>query len=267
MNDNIIQQLKDEGVIKIPNFFNSEELDFTRKIINKYKAPKGDPMSYFSTNNKHLFYKILKFKFKKFLEDKKILSIAKEKKIGVLASQFFGEASYLKFIDGYYSPISNKDVLPWHTDQSYEGDEKNQTGYVNPDHGHLKFFIYLTKVSSNNGCMSYIPKSHKIGYAIRKGVYEGQLKYQPYFTIKDFRNFILLKENASYVKNHINNLDLYDNFLDDTHFAKEDGDTTKFDYEMSPGDAIVFDEGGVHKGSKSLINDRMVLRYLYSIKK
>ena len=42
MNDNIIQQLKDEGVIKIPNFFNSEELDLRRKIINKYKAPKGD---------------------------------------------------------------------------------------------------------------------------------------------------------------------------------------------------------------------------------
>ena len=27
------------------------------------------------------------------------------------------------------------------------------------------------------------------------------------------------------------------------------------------------DEGGIHKGSKSLINERLVLRYLYSIKK
>jgi len=267
MNDKTVQQLKNEGVIKIPNFLNSEELSFTRKVINSHKAPKGDPNSYFSINNKHLFYKLFKLKFKKFFEDKKILNIAKEKKLNFFASQFFGKNSYLKFIDGYYSPISDKDVLPWHTDQSYEGDEKNQTGYVNPDHGHLKFFIYLTKVSSNNGCMSYIPKSHKIGYAIRKGIYEGQLKYLPYFTIKDFRKFILLKENVDYIKKHIKNINLYNDFLDNTHFATEDNDTTKFDYEMSPGDAIVFDEGGVHKGSKSLINDRMVLRYLYSIKK
>jgi hypothetical protein len=36
---------------------------------------------------------------------------------------------------------------------------------------------------------------------------------------------------------------------------------------MSAGDAIIFDEGGVHKGSKTLYSERMVLRYLYSIKK
>ena len=31
--------------------------------------------------------------------------------------------------------------------------------------------------------------------------------------------------------------------------------------------AIIFDEGGIHKGSKPSLNDRMVLRYLYSLKK
>ena len=35
---------------------------------------------------------------------------------------------------------------------------------------------------------------------------------------------------------------------------------------MSAGDAIIFDEGGVHKGSRTLRSERMVLRYLYSIK-
>ena len=29
----------------------------------------------------------------------------------------------------------------------------------------------------------------------------------------------------------------------------------------------IFDEGGVHQGSKPQFNDRMVVRYLYSIKK
>ena len=32
------------------------------------------------------------------------------------------------------------------------------------------------------------------------------------------------------------------------------------------GSAIIFDEGGIHKGSRPQLNDRMVLRYLYSLK-
>ena len=40
-----------------------------------------------------------------------------------------------------------------------------------------------------------------------------------------------------------------------------------YDFNMSPGDAIIFDEGGVHKGSKTLINERVVLRYLFLRKK
>lgn len=267
MNIEVFNKINEDGIVKIKSFLNKEELIQIRNIVKYYSVPKNHIKSYFSTKPKHLIFKVLKFNFVKLNHDLKILNLARKKKLNEIANMVFKKNSYLNYIDGYYSKISEKDVLPWHTDQAYKGDEKKLNGYVNPDHTYLKFFIYLTDVDSNNGCMSYIPKSHKIGYAIRKGVYEGQLKYQPYFTIKDFRNFILLKENASYIKNYINNLDLYDNFLDDTHFAKEDGDTTKFDYEMSPGDAIVFDEGGVHKGSKSLINDRMVLRYLYSIKK
>ena len=33
MNDNIIQKLKNEGVIKIPNCFSSEDLKFTKKVV------------------------------------------------------------------------------------------------------------------------------------------------------------------------------------------------------------------------------------------
>ena len=35
---------------------------------------------------------------------------------------------------------------------------------------------------------------------------------------------------------------------------------------MNAGDAIIFNEGGVHRGSKTLYNKRMILRYMYSIK-
>ena len=114
--------------------------------------------------------------------------------------------------------------------------------------------------------MSYIPFSHKVGYAIRKGIFEKKIKYKPYFTLKEFRDFIKHEDNNSYIKDQIQNDDLIDKLLLKTEFIESGKDSNEFDYKMSAGDAIIFDEGGVHKGSKTLYSERMVLRYLYSIK-
>ena len=35
---------------------------------------------------------------------------------------------------------------------------------------------------------------------------------------------------------------------------------------MEEGDAIIFDEGGVHKGSMPMQNDRAVIRYHFKVK-
>tara|TARA_B100001250_G_C19760602_1_gene772274 strand:+ start:54 stop:854 length:801 start_codon:yes stop_codon:yes gene_type:complete len=261
------KKIEDEGIVKIKGFLNNEELKMTKNIIGYYSVPKNHHKSYFSTNVKHLFFKVLKLNFRKLFYDIKILNLAKNKKLNDIASKFFKKKSYLNFIDGYHTPISEKDVLPWHTDQAYRGAEKKLEGFVNPDHSYLKFFIYLTDVNSDNGCMSYIPKSHKLGYAIRKGIYEKKIDYQPYWRLEDFRNFILNKKNFEYIKDQINDDFLIENFIEKTSFIAKKKDSNEFDYKMSAGDAIIFDEGGVHKGSRTLRSERMVLRYLYSVNK
>ena len=53
------------------------------------------------------------------------------------------------------------------------------------------------------------------------------------------------------------------NIKTNTEFVEKGTDTTKFDYNMKAGDAIIFDENGMHKGSKTLGNERMVLRYFF----
>lgn len=267
MNFEFKRELKDKGIVKLKNFLNENELKEIRNIIQFYSAFKNTPKSYFSINSKQLFYKILKLNFKKLFHDIKILKLAKTKKLELIADEIFEKKSYLNFIDGYFSPISNKPVLPWHTDQAYHGAEKKTLGFVNPDHFYLKIFIYLTDVNTNNGCMSYIPFSHKVGYAIRKGIFEEKIKYKPYFTLKEFRDFIKHKDNYNYIKDQIQNDTLIEKFLLKTEFIELGKDSNEFDYKMSAGDAIIFDEGGVHKGSKTLYSERMVLRYLYSIKK
>ena len=267
MKNEILQELEKFGIVKVRNFLNFDEVDQIKNILKYYSAPKGHHKSYYSTKLIHFILKLIKLDFRKFKDDFLIYQLAKKKDLNQISNKIFKRKSFLKFIDGYYSPVSNKDVLPWHTDQAYQGDERKQSGYVNPDHAHLKFFIYLSKVGPNNGCMSYIPESHKLGYAIRKGIFENEIEYEPYFTLKEFRNFLCIKKNRIFVENFLNDYSLVENFLNKTNFIEKNEESEEFDYSLLPGDAIIFNEGGVHKGSKSLINERFVLRYLYSIKK
>lgn len=264
---NLLKNLDEKGIITVKGFLDSDETKKIKDIIKYYSVPKGHHKSYFSTNFIHLALKIVKLDLVKFKHDIQILRLAHTKKLNYIADKVFKQKSYLKFIDGYHSPVSDKDVLPWHTDQAYMGVEKRYEGFVNPDYAHLKFFIYLSNVGPNNGCMSYIPYSHKIGYALRKGIFLKKLKYEPYFTLKEFRSFIKKKVNRNYIENYWNDDSLINKFLIKTEFIERNENSEEFDYNLSPGDAIIFNEGGVHKGSKSMLNERFVLRYLYSIRK
>ena len=266
MKFDFIEDLKNNGIVKINNFINSQETEKIKKILKFYSAPKGHPDSYFPPNIKLLFYKVLMLRFTKLKHSIVMLNLSKKKKLNLISDKIFSEKSYLKFIDGYCSPVSNKDVLPWHTDQAYSGVEKKSVGFVNPDHMHLKFFIYLTNVSSEDGCMSYIPKSHKIAYAIRKGIFEKQIEYQPYWGLSDFRKIISNKKNLHFLKSCLDDENLISEFLEKTKFIEKNEETKDFDFEMPAGGAIIFDEGGVHRGSRTESSNRIVLRYLYSIK-
>ena len=166
-------------------------------------------------------------------------------------------------VDGYCSPISNEEVLPWHCDQSYSNQEKINK-FKHPDDRQFKFFIYLTPVQSDNGCMCYIPQSHKIAYALKMGILEKKIHYQKFQYLKDFRKIISINSNYSYIKNFLKNQEILDRFLENTKFAENNLDTNLYDYDMEAGDAIIFDENGFHKGSKISKNERVVLRFFYN---
>ncbi len=262
MNKKLALEIKDNGIIKIDNFLNYEEILKIKKIVKYYSAPKNTPESYFPTNFNNLLVKILKLNFVKFFHSIEILKLNREKKLNNLAAEFFGKKSKLSVIDAYYSKISKQDVLPWHTDQAYSG-KKDVTNFNNPDNFFLKIFIYLTDVGPDDGCMSYIKGSHKIGYAIRKAIFEKNISYQPYWSIKDFKKIII--DNKKYFENYFKNSKTLEHFLIQTKNL-ENGDKKVYGYSAKAGSAIVFDEGGVHRGSRPQNTDRMVLRFLYSPK-
>ena len=190
------------------------------------------------------------------------MNLSKKKKLNSIADNYFVNKTSLIAIDGYYTPISNKEVLDWHCDRSYSNREK-RVGTINPYDRSLKFFIYLTNVSSNNGCMSYIPLSNKIAFALKKGILENKIEYKRFQYLKDFRKIISEKNNYNYINDNLEDKSILDKFLSDTEFIEKGSDTKKFDYNMNAGDAIIFDENGIHKGSKTLESERLVLRYFF----
>ena len=108
--------------------------------------------------------------------------------------------------------------------------------------------------------MSYIPGSHKIGYQIRKAIYCNEISYQPYWSLRDFRQIIT--DNYSYFNNTLGP-NVIEDFLVKTNFDETGQQSKQFDYDAEAGTMVIFDEGGVHRGSKPTLNDRMVIRYLF----
>ena len=151
---NDINTFEENGIIKIANFLSTEELKEIQNIVKFYSLPKDHPETVFSSKIRHLVYKLLKFKFKKFSHHLKILKLSKKKELNKISNFLFKKKSSLDYIDGYCSPVSYKDVLPAYTKHS--GNIENFKNFYNPDDYYIKFFIYLI-VTSNNGCMSYIP--------------------------------------------------------------------------------------------------------------
>jgi hypothetical protein len=264
MTNNLVDEIKEKGIVKIEHFLEKEEIENITKIIRYYSAPKGHVDSQFVISAKSLLANLLKFKFLKIKQSYNLISFQKKKGLKKIAEDYFDKETQLYTIDGYYSKKDKKDILPWHTDQAYSG-ERNIVNFVNPNNFFLKFFIFLTDVTPGNGCVSYISRSHKIAYAIRDAIYKKKIQYQPYWNLIDFRKIIF--DNKEYFFSTLNKNKLLDEFLDQTQYIENNVDTDKYDYSAKAGTIVIFDEGGVHRGTKATISDRMVLRYFYSLKK
>jgi ectoine hydroxylase-related dioxygenase (phytanoyl-CoA dioxygenase family) len=261
-------ELKKLGMVRVKNLISENEIAKIKQIIFSYKAPKAHKDTYFAYNIQSLFIKLAKGDLKKFKESLYLIKLCKKKNLNSIANKYFVNKSSLISVDGYYAPISNQKVLDWHCDMSNSNREQLvDFDTINPYVRSLKFFIYLTDVSSNNGCMSYIPLSNKIAYTLKKGILENKINYKKFQFLKDFRKIISEKNNYDYLKENLEDENILDKFLEDTKFIEEGTDTTKFDYNMKAGDAIIFDENGIHKGSKTLENERLVLRYFFRPKK
>ena len=73
-------------------------------------------------------------------------------------------------------------------------------------------------------------------------------------------------EYYNYIKSHLESDKELKDFFIYSDQALKDSDNNDFDFNAKAGDVIIFNDGGVHRGSKVLKHERVVVRYLFSTK-
>ena len=257
--------LNNDGLILKKNILEENEINKIKKIILDRPVGKGVRDSHFSITISSLLIKLLKLDFKKIKESLYLLNVKNRLKINFISNTFFKIKSNLVMVDGYWNSITEHAILPWHSDQAYSG-KKDVQNILSPEIYHLKFFFYLTSVGPNNGCTSYIPCSHKITYAVRSCLFEKKIKYEPFWELKDLVKFINKKENYNHILKKLESKDQLNDFLNKADMILKNPEKNYFDFKASPGDLLIFNDGGVHRGSKPSITERVALRFLYSKK-
>lgn len=267
-NDNLVEKLKKDGIVKLKKFLDIEEVNNFKKICLNYNIEKKNSIeTKFFKDKKIIFSRIFQLRLKRIYDDLKFFLFFNKKNFFTFATNYFDNKNIeIRYIDSYLSKKSEKNILPWHNDRAYSDiDGKKKITQINHFNDQsLKFFLYLTDVNSMNGCMSYVPGSHKISFLIRKGLYTKKLSYSSYWSLSDFKKFILKPENYNYINKNLLEKNYIQNFLNDT--VNLDESSCNYDYEASAGDLIIFDEGGIHRGSSCTLTDRVVIRAAYGIK-
>ena len=136
------KNLNEKGFIIKKNILDDFEINRIKNEILKNKEGKGGGETCYPVNSKQLIIKLLKLNVKKFLSSLFFLKIKKKLNLDKTASYFFGEEAILSQLDGYHNPVSNNDILPWHSDQAYSG-KLNVETINRPDLFYLKFFFYF----------------------------------------------------------------------------------------------------------------------------
>ena len=265
-NIDLINKIKINGIVKIKNFLDQEEILSVKSILNYYKKPKAHPDTIFPVSKSNYMIKLLKLDFRKIIYSLKLNKITKNKNLNIISNTFFETKTKLNMMDGYFSKKSNASILEWHCDQPfYSRLTIDETKIRNQhDNRELKVFVYLTKVFRDNGCVCYIPGSHKFVYELKKLIYERKIPYMKLKFLNEFYKWISNDQNYKLLEDNFEKKEILNEFMNKINFLKTETNTTKYDYDMEEGDAIIFDENGFHKGTKPLFTDRLVLRYHYS---
>jgi hypothetical protein len=260
----ISESIKSSGAVAVNNILGEKHLNtalVTLDDVLNQRATAGEPISVYPINFFNILAKILKLDFKQIKKTIILKKIAKDLKFEKIARKVFEKDVILEMIDSYYSEKSNKKIIDWHCDIADAASNPNINYNIN--RSTIKFFIYMSDVQSGNGCLAYIPYSHHVVKSVYKLISEKKIDYEKFWKLKDLRSLVSKNPIKDLIVNQIGE-DKLNLFLENSKFIDEnEEDTSKFDFEMKKGSAVIFDEFGVHRGAMPSKNSRLVLRFFY----
>lgn len=272
--ENISSEIREKGVASVNNLLDQDDLENILRIVNKPK--KGSSDSYFPTRFSQYFIKLIKLDFKKVNNSFFLKKIAKKLHFKKIAETVFGTEAELQMIDCYHNKQSNDHILSWHNDIGIRdinnpnalkifynaADATFSTKKKNSARG-IKFFINLTDVKSDNGSLAVIPYSDKIVKSVCSLILDKKINPVSFWSLKNLRQVVNQKPVKELLSKKIQ-IEKIENFLDNTKFIEnETPDTSRFDFNLKRGGAVIFDELSVHRGSAPKKTDRIVLRFVY----
>jgi len=276
----IVSEVKNYGCYKIEGFLNKEEILKAREIASNnkkgYSAKSGILSHNFGLKKKDqyvphtfksLLIKFIKLDFKKLNQGLFAIKIFQRRpQLKEICNRIFEKKNKLSFIDGYM--INNNEKIIWHTDKMMS---------KNLNDNKLIFFVYLDDVDEKSGSMGYIKGSHKIIYHLKKGLISKKLSITSSrddnklpldganFSIPFLKSLVEDKINYNYLIQSLNNKFKVDYFLEKLQIIIDNKkETNEFFFKMNKGDAIVFDQSGIHGGSEVANNQRSVLRFAFN---
>ncbi len=262
--DETIEKVKKNGFCAIDNFLDENDLSLFLTSTKNFISSKGENIGKFAVNNKSLFIKFLKFEYKKLYYSFRLKDIAQKYNFQSLSNKILDCDTKLINIDSYYNELSSKPVLDWHCDLSNKSMYK-MGKIVNPEMVSIKFFFYLSDVFTNNGCLSYIPGSHKIVKEIGRLTFINEIDYEYYWSLEDLTKLVKKKNVRNKLENNLGHSVLED-FLINSNKILAEKKNNIFDIPMKKGGVVIFDEFGVHRGSKIEKSPRQVIRFFYQKK-
>lgn len=255
--------IEKNGYYLVQNFLKEKDIQNLTEVLDK-EIKKNSKKSFISLKIVDYIKSIIKFDINDIKKFYLVNKIKYKYSISRIASEILGKKNELYIIDSYKSEKNLDMIIPWHTDQAYSGKENIiESEFVNPDLAALKFFFYLSDVDSDNGCLGYIPGSHKISYFLKKLIKDKQIEYSKYWSLNDYRNLIMSEKVRRKLLNHLDTSEI-ENFINQSSFIeKGDKDTKQYDIKAPRGSLLIFDESGIHRGAALKKSDRICLRYFF----
>lgn len=257
----VIEKVQTDGCCVIENFLDIKDLKLMQETTKNYTSEKGNNLGKYAIGYKSLLIKFIKFDFKKIYDSILLNNFADKLNFREISNKILKCNTELTNIDTYFNNVSSEPVLDWHCDLSNKHSFKRGK-IVNPEMVSIKFFFYLTNVYTNNGCLSYIPGSHTVVKELGRLIFSKEIDYEYYWSLNALTSLVKRNDIRKKLEKRLN-YGVIEKFLNNSDKILIEKKNDVFDLQAKKGGLVIFDEYGVHRGSKILDEPRKVIRFFY----